>query len=146
MDGETTRPSKHPGPSTKLAPASGPASMHHAQVHKPPLRESPKLQAPPSPRYRPRAYASSTRHQRFKKDSARLRSVIREPVLPRVQSYSPSSMTKSSNMGQTVGEKYSGIKFLQTPGRTLASGSPLGSTPGPVPGRTPSSGEKENFR
>ncbi|KAF3602315.1 hypothetical protein F2Q69_00035291 [Brassica cretica] len=50
-------------------------------------------------------------------------------------------MTKSRNKGQTVGEKYSGIEFLQTPGRTPASGSPLGSTPGPVPGITPSSGK-----
>ncbi|KAF2573350.1 hypothetical protein F2Q70_00004303 [Brassica cretica] len=45
--------------------------------------------------------------------------------------YCPSSMTKSSNKGQTVGEKYSGIEFLQTPGRTPASGSPLGGTPSP---------------
>ncbi|KAF3532902.1 hypothetical protein DY000_02040725 [Brassica cretica] len=47
--------------------------MRHAQVLRPPLRESPKLQAPPSPRHRqkPRPSASSTRHQRFKKDSAR---------------------------------------------------------------------------
>ena len=29
-------------------------------------------------------------------------------------------MTKSSNKGETVGEKYSGIEFLQTPGRTPA--------------------------
>ncbi|KAF2546452.1 hypothetical protein F2Q70_00021556 [Brassica cretica] len=41
------------------------------------------------------------------------------------------SMTKSSNKGKTVGEKYSGIEFLQTPGRTPASGSPLGGTPVP---------------
>ncbi|KAF2574017.1 hypothetical protein F2Q70_00002702 [Brassica cretica] len=45
--------------------------------------------------------------------------------------YSPSSMTKSSNKGQTVGEKYSGIEFLPTPGRTLASRSPLEGTPVP---------------
>ncbi|KAF2557109.1 hypothetical protein F2Q68_00015104 [Brassica cretica] len=38
---------------------------------------------------------------------------------------------KSSNKGQTIGEKYSGIAFLQTPGRTPASGSPLGGTPVP---------------
>ncbi|KAF3587391.1 hypothetical protein F2Q69_00029053 [Brassica cretica] len=45
-------------------------------------------------------------------------------------------MTKSSNMGQTVGEKYSGIEFLQTPGRTSASGSPLEGTPVPrIPAR-----------
>ncbi|KAF2573740.1 hypothetical protein F2Q70_00002848 [Brassica cretica] len=37
----------------------------------------------------------------------------------------------SRNKGQTVGEKYSGIKFLKTPGRTKASGSPLGDTTGP---------------
>ncbi|KAF3487609.1 hypothetical protein F2Q69_00052818 [Brassica cretica] len=124
MDGETTRPSKHPGPSTKLAPASGPASMHHAQVHKPPLQESPKLQAPPSPRHHPRASASSTRHQRFKKDSARLWLF-------------PEFDDEIEQYGANYWEKYSGIKFLQTPGRTPASGSPLGSTPGPVPGTTP---------
>ncbi|KAF3499234.1 hypothetical protein F2Q69_00043174 [Brassica cretica] len=45
--------------------------------------------------------------------------------------YCPSSMTKLSNKGQTVGEKYSGIEFLQTPDRTPASGSPLGGTPSP---------------
>ncbi|KAF3587952.1 hypothetical protein F2Q69_00028860 [Brassica cretica] len=45
--------------------------------------------------------------------------------------YSLSSMTKSSNKGKTVGEKYSGIEFLQTPGRTPASGSPLRGTPVP---------------
>ncbi|KAF2572475.1 hypothetical protein F2Q70_00002762 [Brassica cretica] len=73
-------------------------------------------------------------------------------------------MTKSSNKGQTVGEKYSGIEFLQTPGRTPASGSPLGGTPvlripamrntgyplrstsGPVPRTAPFPREKENFR
>ncbi|KAF3563340.1 hypothetical protein DY000_02014925 [Brassica cretica] len=50
--------------------------------------------------------------------------------------YSPSSMTKSSNKGQTVGEKYSGIEFLQTPGRTPASGSPLEGIPVPrIPAR-----------
>ncbi|KAF3541773.1 hypothetical protein F2Q69_00024056 [Brassica cretica] len=43
--------------------------------------------------------------------------------------YSPSSMTKSSNKGKTVGGKYSGIEFLQTPGRTPASGSLLEGTP-----------------
>ncbi|KAF2541622.1 hypothetical protein F2Q68_00031332 [Brassica cretica] len=58
--------------------------MRHAQVLRPPLRESPKLQAPPSPRHRqkPQPSPSSTRHQRFKKDNARPRSVIKEPVLP----------------------------------------------------------------
>ncbi|KAF3510633.1 hypothetical protein F2Q69_00007044 [Brassica cretica] len=40
-------------------------------------------------------------------------------------------MTKSSNNGQTVGKKYSGIEFLRTPGRTPASGSPLEGTPVP---------------
>ncbi|KAF3534076.1 hypothetical protein DY000_02039647 [Brassica cretica] len=40
-------------------------------------------------------------------------------------------MTKSTNKGQIVGGKYSGIEFLQTPGRTPASGSPLGGTPVP---------------
>ncbi|KAF2573687.1 hypothetical protein F2Q70_00002785 [Brassica cretica] len=73
-------------------------------------------------------------------------------------------MTKSSNKGQTVGEKYSGIEFLQTPGRTPASGSllegtpvlriparrnpgsPLRSTPGLVPRTAPFPREKENFR
>ena len=45
--------------------------------------------------------------------------------------YSPSSMTKSRNKEQTVGEKYSGIEFLQTPGRTPASGSLVGDAPGP---------------
>ncbi|KAF2572865.1 hypothetical protein F2Q70_00002829 [Brassica cretica] len=67
-----------------------------------------------------------------------------------------------------VGEKYSGIEFLQTPGRTPASGSPLEGTPipriparrnpvsplwsfpGPVPRSRPSSGkwktsDKENL-
>ena len=34
-------------------------------------------------------------------------------------------------------EKYSGIEFLQIPGRTPASGSPMESTPGQVPGTTP---------
>ncbi|KAF3540595.1 hypothetical protein F2Q69_00023293 [Brassica cretica] len=48
--------------------------------------------------------------------------------------YSPSSMTKSSNKGQTVGEKYSGIKFLQAQGRTPTSGSPLRETPVPCYG------------
>ena len=40
-----------------------------------------------------------------------------------------------------VGEKYSGIEFLQTPGRTPASGSPLEGTPIPrIPaGRNPGS-------
>ncbi|KAF3484558.1 hypothetical protein F2Q69_00053017 [Brassica cretica] len=68
--------------------------------------------------------------------------------------YSPSSRTKSRNKGQAVGEKYSGIEFLQTPGRIRAYGSParrrpcspLGSTSGPVPGTTPFFREKENFR
>ncbi|KAH0858874.1 hypothetical protein HID58_087135, partial [Brassica napus] len=73
-------------------------------------------------------------------------------------------MTKSSNKGQTVGGKYSGIEFLQTPGRTPASGSllegtpvlriparrnlgsPLRSTPGLVPRTAPFPREKENFR
>jgi len=62
-------------------------------------------------------------------------------------------MTKSSNKGQTVGEKYSGIEFLQTPGRTPTSGSPLRGTPVPRYGvlRVQSLGpppfprEKENF-
>ncbi|KAF3575419.1 hypothetical protein DY000_02030842 [Brassica cretica] len=45
--------------------------------------------------------------------------------------YSPSLMKKSSNKGKTDGEKYSGIEFLQTPGRTPASGSPLRGTPVP---------------
>ncbi|KAF2614755.1 hypothetical protein F2Q70_00012310 [Brassica cretica] len=40
-------------------------------------------------------------------------------------------MMKSSNKGQTVGEKYSGIKFLQTPGRTPTYGSPLRGPPVP---------------
>ncbi|KAF3565954.1 hypothetical protein DY000_02015625 [Brassica cretica] len=40
-------------------------------------------------------------------------------------------MTKSSNKGQTIGKKYSGIEFLQTPGRTPAYGSPLERTPVP---------------
>ncbi|KAF2574660.1 hypothetical protein F2Q70_00004491 [Brassica cretica] len=74
--------------------------------------------------------------------------------------YSPSLITKSSNKGQTIGEKYSGIEFLQTSGRTPASvfllegipvpripagrnpGSPLRSTPGPVPRTAPSPREK----
>ncbi|KAF3564048.1 hypothetical protein DY000_02017312 [Brassica cretica] len=34
-------------------------------------------------------------------------------------------MTKSRNKGQTVGGKYSGTTFLQTPGRTQTSGSPF---------------------
>ena len=45
--------------------------------------------------------------------------------------YSPSSMTKSINKGQTVGEKHSGILFLQAPSRIQTSGSLLQSTPGP---------------
>ncbi|KAF2534792.1 hypothetical protein F2Q70_00029563 [Brassica cretica] len=45
--------------------------------------------------------------------------------------YSPSSMTKSSNKGKTIGEKYSGIEFLQAPCRTPTSRSPLRGTPGP---------------
>ncbi|KAF3500615.1 hypothetical protein F2Q69_00042046 [Brassica cretica] len=36
-----------------------------------------------------------------------------------------------NNKGQTVGEKYSGIEFLLTPGRAPASGSPLEGTPVP---------------
>ena len=47
--------------------------------------------------------------------------------------------TKESDLGSfvldciihNVGEKYSGIEFLQTLGRTPASGSPLGHAPGP---------------
>ncbi|KAF2574763.1 hypothetical protein F2Q70_00002959 [Brassica cretica] len=39
---------------------------------------------------------------------------------------------KSRNKGQTVREKYSGLEFLQTPGRTPAFGSPLGDAPGPA--------------
>ncbi|KAF3546321.1 hypothetical protein DY000_02006760 [Brassica cretica] len=42
--------------------------------------------------------------------------------------YSPISVTKSSNKGHTVGEKYSGIEFLQSPCRTPTSGSPLRGT------------------
>ncbi|KAF2576038.1 hypothetical protein F2Q70_00003715 [Brassica cretica] len=64
----------------------------------------------------------------------RLQDIIRSlelPVLNENQCYSPSSMTKSSNKGQTVGENYSGIEFLQTPSRTPASGSPLKGTPVP---------------
>ncbi|KAF3561197.1 hypothetical protein DY000_02014531 [Brassica cretica] len=38
---------------------------------------------------------------------------------------------KSSNKGQPVGEKYSGIEFLGTLGRTPASGSLLEGTPVP---------------
>lgn len=34
--------------------------------------------------------------------------------------YSPNLMTKSKNKGQIVWEKYSGIIFFQTPGRTSA--------------------------
>ncbi|KAF3593469.1 hypothetical protein DY000_02021391 [Brassica cretica] len=65
----------------------------------------------------------------------RLQDTVRSPELlhlrQEISGYSPSSMTKSSNKGQTVGEKYSGIGFFQTPGRTPASGSPLGDAPGP---------------
>ena len=129
---------------TKRAPASW--SIPTRQAFKTLLQETSELHAPPSPRrhHKPRASPSSTRNQRF--NSARPRSGIREPVLPRVQSvvparvepgiagllsYSPSSMMKSSNKGQTVGETYLGIEFFQTPGRTPASGSPLGGTPIP---------------
>ncbi|KAF3541413.1 hypothetical protein F2Q69_00023729 [Brassica cretica] len=44
-----------------------------------------------------------------------------------------------------VGEKYSGIEFLQTPGRTPDSGAPLGSTPGPTLATIPSSGRNGNL-
>ncbi|KAF2609339.1 hypothetical protein F2Q68_00044080 [Brassica cretica] len=64
-------------------------------------------------------------------DTARSRPTTREPVLHRVQSYSSSSMTKSRNKEQTVGKKYSGIEFLQTSGRTPASGSALGDASDP---------------
>ncbi|KAF3507020.1 hypothetical protein F2Q69_00005972 [Brassica cretica] len=40
-------------------------------------------------------------------------------------------MIRKSMREASVGEKYSGIEFLQTPGKTPASGSPLGDTPGP---------------
>ncbi|KAH0922632.1 LOW QUALITY PROTEIN: hypothetical protein HID58_022650 [Brassica napus] len=53
--------------------------------------------------------------------------------------------------GATVGEKYSGIEFLQTPSRTPAARSPLGDTPGPhytvfrirSQGPPPSSGKRK---
>lgn len=45
--------------------------------------------------------------------------------------YSPNLMTKSRNKGQTVGEKYSSIRFLRTPGRILTSGSPSVNVPDP---------------
>ncbi|KAF3575478.1 hypothetical protein DY000_02031604 [Brassica cretica] len=46
---------------------------------------------------------------------------------------SPLGSTPGPVPGTTsfVEEKYSGIEFLQTPGRTPASGSPLGDTPSP---------------
>ena len=55
------------------------------------------------------------------------RSLITSSVVG-MRGYSLSSMTKSRNKGETVGEKYSCIEFLQ--GRTPASGSPLGDAPG----------------
>ncbi|KAF3557921.1 hypothetical protein F2Q69_00013498 [Brassica cretica] len=65
--------------------------------------------------------------------------------------YSLSSIAKSSNKGQTVGEKYLGIEFFQTRGRTPASRSPLRGTPVPRYGvlwvrfrdRLPSSGKRK---
>ncbi|KAF3507646.1 hypothetical protein F2Q69_00006822 [Brassica cretica] len=83
--------------------------------------------APP----KPPSFIIFNKKSAIQEDSASPRSTTKEPVLPRVQSYSPSSMTESSNKWKTVGEKYSGVEFLQTPGRTSAYGSPQGDTLGP---------------
>ena len=48
-------------------------------------------------------------------------------------------------VGISVGEKYSGIEFFQTPGRTPDSGAPLGSIPGPTLATIPSSGRNGNL-
>ncbi|KAF2619195.1 hypothetical protein F2Q68_00039206 [Brassica cretica] len=66
----------------------------------------------------------------------------------RLYRYSPSSMTKSSNKGQSVGEKYSDPRQdtgLWVPARRHPR-SPLRSTPGLVPETAPFPREKENFR